>query len=383
VDAISGATPTGAPPQTKWPFPTQTSLYQSAYQTAYSGQYNQFVANNIIYVNSGLETYQQLTNDATTYASQTAPNIATNSANATWNSLTNNPNYHNHKVPLTEMHDHRNAFSIGVPVTLGDHQIVPSFAYSCESDYISFGGALNYSLSLNNKNTVLTAGWADNSDSVRDDLFNWQSKMTDDLLLGLVQLFGPKSYLTVDATVSFEHGYLADPYRGVMFADELQANPSDAALSPEVRPRHRNSEILYTSWTQFVTPLNAGCEISYRGFHDSFGIFASTVELDWHQKLGKRLVISPMVRYYIQNAANFYYVLVPDANGLPSFYSSDYRLSEFESAAGGVSITWRVYKHLSLDFSYMRYVMIGLDGVTSQSAYPSANVFSFGLRAWF
>jgi hypothetical protein len=84
-----------------------------------------------------------------------------------------------------------------------------------------------------------------------------------------------------------------------------------------------------------------------------------------------------------QTAANFYYVLVPDYLNLPNFYSADYRLSEMETFTMGVSITWRVAKHVSLDGSYQRYVMRGLDGVTSQTAYPSANVGSLGLRIWF
>ena len=150
-----------------------------------------------------------------------------------------------------------------------------------------------------------------------------------------------------------------------------------------MRPRHRNNQILYTSWTQFVTPLNGSFELSYRFFHDSYGIFAHTAELDWHQKIGKHLVISPTFRYYVQNAADFYYVMVPDVNHPPSFYSSDYRLSQMETFATGVSLTWRVQKHLSLDVSYLRYVMQGLDGVTSQSAYPAANLVSFGARIWF
>ena len=33
--------------------------------------------------------------------------------------------------------------------------------------------------------------------------------------------------------------------------------------------------------------------------------------------------------------------------------------------------------------SYMRYIMRGLDGVTSESAYPSANVFTAGLSLYF
>ncbi len=383
IDAISGATPTGAPPQTQWPFPTFNNLYQSAYQNSYAGQYNQFIANNQIYVDSGLETYQQLTNDATAYAQLTAPNIATNSATASYQSLTNNPNIHNNKVPLTQMHDHRTAFSLAVPITFGRQLITPSFAFSVESDYTSFAGALNYSLSLNDKNTTLSAGWAHNGDSVRDDLFNWQTKTTDNMFVGWQQLFGPRAYLIVNGSLGFEHGYLADPYRGVMFADVLQYNPDDPALSPEIRPRHRNSQILYVSWTQFVTPANGSYEFDYRFFHDSYGIFAHTAELDWHQKIGRNIVLTPTFRYYVQNAADFYYVLVPNSNNPPTFYSSDYRLSEFESFAAGLTLTWRVYKHLSIDASYLRYVMRELDGATSQSAYPSANVFNIGCRIWF
>lgn len=384
LDAITGATPTGAPPQTTWPFASFNSIYKSVYSTAYANQYNQFVNQNQIYVDSGLETFQQLTNDATSFASQTAPNIATNTAAATYQNITNNPSYHNNKVPLTHMHDHRTAFSLSLPVTfLERHQITPSFAYSEESDYISYSGALNYSLSFNEKNTILTAGWAHNQDSVLDDLFIWEPKMTDNAIVGLQQLFGPKAYLVVNASLSYEHGYLADPYRGVMFESVLQYNPSDPALSPEVRPRHRNSQILYASWTQFITPADASYELSYRFFHDSFDIYANTVEFDWHQKIGEHVIISPMCRYYVQSAASFYYILVPDIGGKPTFYSSDYRLSKFQSIAAGVTVTWQVLKHLSLDVSYMRYVMSGLDGATSQSAYPDANVFNAGLRIWF
>ena len=385
VDAISGATPTGAPPQAQWPYATFNSLYATAYHNAYTSIYDSVVndPNNQLLLNANSITFQDLTNAAAGLARSSAPNLATNAANTQLRQITSNKNYRNKNVPLTEMHDHRNAFSIQVPVTFGGNQITPSFAYSCESDYISFGGALNYSLSLNDKNTTLSTGWAHNSDTVRDDLFKWESKMSDDVFVGLVQLCGPKAYLTVNASLGFAHGYMADPYRSVMFASQLQTTPDDAALNPEVRPRHRNTEILYTSWTQFVTPLNGSYEFSYRFFHDSYGVIANTVELDWHQKLGKNFVISPMFRYYIQNAADFYYTLVPDSNGWPSYYSSDYRLSELESFATGVTVTWRVYKHLSIDASYMRYVTRGLDGATSQSAYPSANVVSLGARIWF
>jgi hypothetical protein len=95
------------------------------------------------------------------------------------------------------------------------------------------------------------------------------------------------------------------------------------------------------------------------------------------------VVVSPGFRYTYQSAADFYYVLVPDYLNLPTFYSSDYRLSQLETFTIGLAVTWRVARHLSFDASYYRYIMRGLDGVTSQSAYPSANVASIGLRLWF
>ena len=384
IDAISGATPLGAPPQTQWPFPTYANLYSSAYQQAYTSEYNLFVAQNQIYVDAGYETYEQMTNAAAQFAQSAAPAIATNSASASFQSLTNNPNYRRDSVPLVHMHDRRTAFSLGAPLTFGIHALTPSIAYSTESDYVSWSGALTYSLGLNNKNTTLSAGWAHNADRVRDDKFVWQDKTTDDFFAGLVQLLSPKSYLTVNAAYRRERGYLSDPYRGVMAAtNALQLNPDDPALIPEKRPSHRNVELLFASWTQGITPLSGSAEVSYRLFHDSYGIFAHTVECDWHQRIGKTLVVSPVFRYYLQSAADFYYILVPDANALPPEYSSDYRLSHLESFAGGVNLTWRVHKNVSLDAGYLRYAMRGLDGATSQSAYPSAHVFTVGARIWF
>ena len=384
IDSISGATPIGAPPQNKWPFATYNDLYTRAYNQAYTGQYNQFVTQNQIYVDSGYETYEQMTNQAAQFALQTAPNIATNSANASYQSLTNNPNYRKKSVPLAHLHDRREAFSISVPIQWGIHQLTPSFSHSRESDYKSFGGALNYSLSLNEKNTTINVGYSHNADRVRDDKFIWEDKTSDNVLVGVNQLLSPKSYVTVNFVFNNDSGYLSDPYRGVMvLRNYLQFNPDDPALLPEVRPRHRSSEVAYASFTQFIDPLNGSLEASYRFFHDSWGIFSHTTTLDWHQKIGRHAVLTPSFRYTWQSAADFYYVLVPDFLNLPTYYSSDYRLSQMQTFTLGLSVTWRVAKYVSLDASYYRYMMQGLDGVTSQSAYPSANVGSVGLRIWF
>jgi hypothetical protein len=384
-DSISGATPTGAPPQSQWPFPNYDQTYASAYQQAFTSQF--LTASNFNYQNfvlTGLETLQEMTNAILPQVQADAGRDATNSANATYTALTNNPNFHNKSVPLTQMHDFRAAFSLGVPITFKRHELTPSIAFSAESDYVSRGIALNDSFYFNNKNTTLNLGWSGNFDIVRDENFIWEHKTTHDFLAGVTQLLSPKSYVTANVTFGTEDGYLSDPYRGVMAATGLfQTNPDDAALLPEKRPRNRTREIIYLGYNRFVDRLNGGAELSYRFFHDSWDINAHTIDMRWHQNIGKRFVLSPIFRYYYQTAASFYYVLVPDFNHLPSAYSSDYRLSEMNTFSLGLRATYRIHKHLSLDAGYMRYVMRSLDGITSETAYPTANIFTIGLRGWF
>ena len=127
---------------------------------------------------------------------------------------------------MTHLHDRREAYSFALPVQFGKHQLTPSFAHSRESDYKSIGGALNYSLSLNEKNTTLNLGYAHNADRVRDDRLVWEDKTSDNFLVGVNQLLTPKSYVTLNFVFNDDSGYLSDPYRGVMVLAELLAAQS-------------------------------------------------------------------------------------------------------------------------------------------------------------
>lgn len=286
-------------------------------------------------------------------------------------------------APLTHMEDERKAMSLETPLTLGRHTITPQFAYSEESDYKSTGVALNYAVLLNEKNTTLSFGWAHTWDEVLDDHRQPQDKRSDDLLIGLNQLLGPKTVLGLHLTYGKASGYLNDPYRLIVAANDLQINADDPSGYVEHRPDEREKYIARLSLTQFITPCHASFEAAYRYFQDSYGTDAHTIEFWWHQKIGRHVVISPVLRYYHQTAADFYYDILPDSNNLPSYYSSDYRLSEMQTVTAGVNVMIKATKWLTFDASYRRYVMEGLDGVTAQSAYPSANVFSIGARFFF
>lgn len=304
------------------------------------------------------------------------------------------PGPYNNTVPLTHMQDKRYAGNIEAMMTFGPHHITPQFAYSEESDYISYGAALNYSLDLNGKNTALNLGWSHDFDTILATPFTYiaknQNKDTDDFLVGVNQLLGPKTVLTANFTFRNSHGYQDDPYRGVFFSDYPQGDLNNPALFGEHRPDFRRSYIGYASLLQYITPLNGALEGSYRFFDDTFGIRAHTIAVSWHQKIGRMFLISPVFRYYHQTAADFYatqFVGDPsnpfNPNPLPAYYSADYRLSEMETFTFGIEASARVTDWLTLDLAYKRYDMRGLDGVTSQSAYPKANIVTVGARLWF
>ena len=296
------------------------------------------------------------------------------------------------KLPVTDSPDQRAATDIAIGLTKGPHRLVPEFSFSNESDYRSYAFALNYTYEFNDKNTTLSLGWSHAYDRVLANQFTFLTqssfKNTDNFIIGGTQLLSPGTVLGVNATIGYAHGYLNDPYRGVVF-DESDLDPDNhVVLAGENRPSTRNSQALLLSLTQAIRPLNASVEGTYRFYHDSYGIYANTFGLAWFQKIGNSLVLSPSARYYRQTAANFYGIQFPgdpinDPDRVPRFYSADYRLSEMETFTLGFEGTLKLHKQLDLHLGYQRYWMRGLDHETDQSTYPNANIFTAGLTFTF
>jgi hypothetical protein len=333
--------------------------------------------------------------------------------------------------------DERGAGFVEAAWRWGRTLTTPQIAYSEESDYRSLGLSLTEAIEFNQRNTVLILGAARNSDEQRG---LWQPtyryKSNTDFLVGLNQLLGPRTVLNATVTLSFADGYLTDPYKGVNFSYDLppfgpydpanpnlDADPFTTNLG-EKRPAHRFKQMLFVGLTQYFDRLHAGAEATYRLHHDDWGIVANTVQLTWNQKLGRRVTVSPLLRYHHQTEADFYTLRVnsdrdfagstvaftqdnqffalegdgvfesevlpnPDNYQIvsvplpPDHYSSDYRLSELQSFTYGVSVLVTLNDHFTLNFGYKRYEMRGLDGRTAREFYPSAHVYTAGLNLTF
>ena len=294
------------------------------------------------------------------------------------------------EVPVDRIEDARYAGTLAPSFKWGRHTFTPQLAVSVENDYESMAPSFLYQFDFNQRNTTLNLGVAYNFD--REITGHYvarpQRKDTTDFLIGLSQVLTPRTLANVTLTLGTAHGYLSDPYKGFRFS----GYPAEDILFPERRPGHRTKQILSASLNQFIEPANASAELTYRFYHDSFGVFGHTVTMEWFQNIGRHLVVAPLFRYYEQSAADFYRLSFdadpsdpdnPNNALVPEHYSSDYRLSRLRTLTYGVSATVRIRAWLFLDAAYKRYDMAGLDGVTSASAYPKANTYTAGLRLRF
>jgi hypothetical protein len=293
------------------------------------------------------------------------------------------------QVPTVEIDDTRRAGYIEPVFKFGGHTFAPQVAYSREEDYESVGLSLNYLLDFNRRNSTLNLGVAHNFDRLTGFRLGnqWENKNVTDFLAGLTQVLTPTTLFNVTLTLGTASGYLSDPYKGFRFT----GYPDPEALFPEKRPGHRTKQILSGTLTQFVEPLNGSAELTYRFYHDSHEILGHTVTLEWFQSIGQHLTIAPLIRYYHQSEAYFYRLSFdadpaspyPPPVPIPQFYSADYRLSTFRSLTYGVGLTLKLGQRFFFDTAYKRYDMCGLDGVTPQSSYATANIYTIGVRVHF
>ncbi len=293
-------------------------------------------------------------------------------------------------VATAQVEDKRYAGFLESALKLANHTFTPQAAYSEENDYKSFGLALTHAMEFNDKNTTVSWGVSHSFDSVLDSSSprEWQDKDATDFLLGLTQLLGPNTILSVNLTLGYADGYLSDPYKGVLF-DDFPYFGGPYTLWPEQRPGHKFRQVGFVSLQQNFDPVKGAAELSYRLAHDDQGITASTVSLQWKQKIGRYAILSPLFRYHTQTAADYYGTHFPGdpsdpANyPTPDYYSADYRISALETFTYGIALSVRVHEHLSLEVAYKRYEMRGTDNETSSDQYPRANVFTGGLTLWF
>jgi hypothetical protein len=192
--------------------------------------------------------------------------------------------------------------------------------------------------------------------------------------IGLSQVLGKNTLVETSLGFTRSTGFMANPYKVMQY---FLITPDDVpdqngvfrlgggGAAIEQRPGVRNQWSWDARLVQYVAPLDAAVHFDYRFYHDDWGINAHTFEADWGQPLGAGWTITPRIRYYSQDAANFYhsYMLIKTDQysnyTLPANFSSDQRLSAYGALSGGVTVSKQFAKGVSLETGFEYYSHAG------------------------
>ncbi len=196
--------------------------------------------------------------------------------------------------------------------------------------------------------------------------------------IGLTQVLNKNALLSGVVSYTRSTGYMANPYKtmAIAFIDPTQTAGDYGEFKGSVRafleqrPEVRNQWSENVRYVQYIAPFDAALHLDYRFFHDDWGINAHTASADWVQPLGDGWTITPRVRYYSQDSADFYspYLISNQAVNkvtfdennmpvvqsynsalLPKNYSSDYRLAGYGALSGGITVSKKFAKGVTLE----------------------------------
>ncbi len=237
-------------------------------------------------------------------------------------------------------------------------RLILSGNLSKEFDYSSLGVSANFLRDFNNRNTTFNAALGLSSDSIEPSggiptaFANMKvagtgtnrdatddSKTITDFIFGVTQVINRSTLMQFNLGVSESSGYLTDPYKIITLIDPVNGLPiatsgDDLPYLYENRPDSRSRQTFF--W-KTVHHLNEDIiNISYRYHTDDWGIDSHTIDFHYRYELGNGSYLQPHLRYYSQNAADFFTTSLADGQALPEFASADYRLGDFITSTIGI-----------------------------------------------
>jgi len=270
--------------------------------------------------------------------------------------------------------------------------------------YETSGGLRNYNATHGSSQIDIVGGPAINSKLLTGNREDWSTN------LSLTQILNKSALLTGSVGFTRNTGYLANPYKAVttVFVDPKQTPDPSGVLAGtslslmEKRPDERNQWTGNLSYVQHVDALDAAAHFDYRYYHDDWGINSHTFEFDWAQPLPGGWTVTPRVRYYSQDAADFYQpyavsfqqypgkatfnratrtvtISQLDTSKLPTNYSSDQRLSAYGALSGGITLSKRFAKGITLEAGAEYYSHAGSlrMGGGGEGSYSDFNYYMF------
>jgi hypothetical protein len=235
---------------------------------------------------------------------------------------------------------------------------------SNEYDFLSLGGSATYLQDMNERNTTLSAGMSFEYDSIKpvggkpvplsEMKANTETQVRDgaddtrimsELLLGITQIIDRNTLVQFNYGFALSDGYHNDAYKVTSVLDSngdlIAANGLNGTYLYENRPDSRTKHSLYGKIKHFLS--GDVVDVSYRYMWDDWEVTSSTVDFHYRKNFSKGFYLEPHVRYYSQEAAEFYQYSLTDTEATALIASngtltSDYRLGDMTATTLGLKL---------------------------------------------
>jgi uncharacterized protein DUF3570 len=317
------------------------------------------------------------------------------------------------KLSASPYHETRKQESVGADYLHGKSTYSAGFITSKEPDYKANTSYFSVSQDMFGDLTTLTLGYRRGWDRIYEDRKDSQTQqiVTDTIIyngrpatadhhgysLSLTQILTRNAILGFNYELLTDQGYLANPYRKIRYLSPGLG--AGFTLADQVYPNTRTSNAA-SAQLKYYLPYRAALTGQYRFFHDTWGILAHTVELDYTHPAGKHWIFESSLRYYTQKHADFYSDLFPRAN-YQNFMARDRELAAFHSYTLGAGASYQFMvpgvhwinkssanvrvDHLLVDYSDFRNALLaGTYGAGNEPLYKlNANIFQVFVSIWF
>lgn len=229
--------------------------------------------------------------------------------------------------------------------------------FSQEYDFTSLGVSGNLARDLNDRNTTVSVGLSLENDWIKpegdiptpfgamqpvgavqprgesDD-----SKTVVDTLFGITQVINARWLMQLSYSLGQADGYLTDPFKILSVVDNAGDLVATDSWRFENRPDKRIKQSIY--WQNNYRLDRDRIRVSYRYFWDDWDIKSHTLDFSYRWNFAENQFLEPELRFYKQSEAEFYEPLLRQsdvlANTLPEFASADLRLAKFNATTIGL-----------------------------------------------
>ncbi|MDW3094861.1 MAG: DUF3570 domain-containing protein [Gammaproteobacteria bacterium] len=233
----------------------------------------------------------------------------------------------------------RDEYTIGGNYLYDNTLMSTFYTYSDENDYEANTAGFDISHDMFGDLTTVSLGFTYGWDTImrvdapefEEDLRRTQYRAS------ISQVLTSKIKASLSYEAIIEDGFINNPYRFVIIGNVPQG------LGSEVYPGTRTSQATAVRATKYWD-FKGATSLGYRYFRDTWDIVAHTVDFTYSQYFGERWLTDLYLRYYTQDAADFYSNNFAVAQ---NYMARDKELSSFDSHSIGGKISYKIFNEYS------------------------------------